>query len=96
MLLNKSVTEDIVKYLSRMSRKLAHSTNMCCRGQNQSFAASLTRRSLLWSFCITDITTHTTPLVFWTCWTTPSGSWLTSSTEVTHQAQHYTVSKLNW
>jgi len=29
MLLNKSVTEDIVKYFSRMSRKLVHSTNIC-------------------------------------------------------------------
>ena len=27
--LNKSVTEDTVKYFSRMSHKLAHSTNMC-------------------------------------------------------------------
>jgi len=29
MLLNKSVTEDTVKYFSRMTRKLEHSTNMC-------------------------------------------------------------------
>ena len=29
MLLNKSVAEEAVKYVSRMSRKLVHSSNIC-------------------------------------------------------------------
>ena len=49
MVLNKSVTEDTVKYFSRMSHKLVHSTNICfvvcwfaasCESSEESVVAS--------------------------------------------------------